>query len=236
MSNHFETATSIPIKELLIEATFAPNRALRKGVYRIDLGELGKEAERLYDKAESGPKIEYCSPALVTADRKLLLHKEGISGTNEQVRIQLQVQIRKNAGLLPKYLRQNRFIGALIHNHPEFELGPSPTDMQSLFLEDTYKEAQTAVFVATPNTKIILFRGDLTPQWTKEFATEKERLWYRLTRERLSQFNSPYTLFVENADLQRRVRNALLRKIASTYDLQVFMCPLRENVAFRASF
>lgn len=65
----FAEMSPIPIKELLIEATFAPNRALRPGVDAIDLGVLGQEAERIYDKSVNGDRNEYVIPAMVTNDK-----------------------------------------------------------------------------------------------------------------------------------------------------------------------
>ncbi|MFA5933140.1 MAG: hypothetical protein WCV81_02625 [Microgenomates group bacterium] len=101
----FNEGAPNPVKELLIEATFASNRALRPAVDLIDLEELGLESERIYDKSVSGEcldRVECLLPASVTADRKLELHGEEIGRLHLKASSMLDIGLDLNFYKLPK--------------------------------------------------------------------------------------------------------------------------------------
>lgn len=99
--------------------------------------------------------------------------------------------------------------------------------------------AETAVFVSSPKSKTLIFRGQLTPQWSEDFARRKVALWRSLLEERGTQVTIDRTRRLplipigeeEAIDLNNRIQLALLKQLARTYDLVVFKCPLRENIA-----
>lgn len=105
----YAEGTLLPLKELLVEATFAPNRALRPGVTQVDLGPLGKKAEELHDKSTASGRIEYACPAFVTSTKKLLLRNEDFIGNTQDVSSTFEVTTRRNAKYLPRQLRQVDF-------------------------------------------------------------------------------------------------------------------------------
>lgn len=227
----------IPIKELLIEATFAPNRALRCGVEAIDLGVLGKEAERIFDKsiAEHNGKKEYLLPVIVTPTKKLFLRKEEISGADMHVSGIFEIKMNINYYDVPKQRRQSYFIAANIHNHP-VPMPPSPRDFMPLFIEDINPGGNTATFISSVLEKIIVFRGEKTPEWTWAFAEQRISAWDAMIRSRVEKFLAPGMPYVQMDDLNRRVQMAWLRDVVAKYDLQAFSCPLRENIARRMIF
>ncbi|MFA5933139.1 MAG: hypothetical protein WCV81_02620 [Microgenomates group bacterium] len=225
----------ISIKELLIKATFAPNRALRPGVEVIDLGILGEEAERLHDLSATGTKIEYMLPAIITSDRKIKLRKEDIHGSGKSVAYLMKIRLERNYTRLPKEKRQEYFLAVGIHNHP-VPTPPSPCDLGGLFLSDENPIASTAVFTSSEAEKIVLFRGENTPGWTRDFIDQKVISWDKMIEERAFASLRPNMLMREQTQTNRRVQMAWLRDVVAKYDLQAFSCPIRENIARRMIF
>jgi len=228
----------IPLKELLIEATFAPNRALRPEVKTIDLGVLGQEAEKLYDRGEQEfEEIEFGQMAIVTSDRRLLLLKEDIVGERRQVHMKLgfKITVLEVSDTFPKRFRQNRFMAVAIHNHP-LEMPPSTFDLNNLFLSDKSPLAHTAVLVASPTKKTLIFRGLDTPQWSEEEIELNRLMWDLDSQTRFEQFYTDNMTVIETTALSSRVQNIVLNHIALEHDLRVFICPLRQNIASLATF
>lgn len=218
----------VPIKEILIEATFAPNRAIRKDVLSIDLGALGIEAERLYNKGKIDGK-EHVNPTLVTSDRRLLLAIKDTDGDSEGGLVTLAI---RRFGPLdwPKDLRQDRFVGVLIHNHTD-RLPTSTTDLRRLFLANSEIFAATATFVANTDTKTVIFRGPKTPEYSDKESKEKVKEWdLAIERIMLARIISGVT-FGSILDLNRIAQLDFIRTFSRSNDLRIFTCPLRENIA-----
>ncbi len=220
-----------PIKELLIEATFAKNRAIRDSVTRIDLGVLGSVAERLSDKGRIDAQ-EWAITALVTQDNKLLLSNQEVMGDSSSVTPELRVRVFMNKRNLPRRFWQDRFIATLIHNHP-VELPPSPKDLGYIFLEDSDPSATTAVFIASPGWKTVIFRGAKTPQLTNLQSAIQQALWIDLTQQALNSVVNRETNSEHFRLLEMEAQRALIMSLSREYDLRVYGCPIRENIAIQ---
>lgn len=218
----------IPLKELLIEATFASNRAIRAGITRIDLGVIGSEAGRLYEKGTVDGN-EHILPSFVTSDRRLLLaNQETIGDFNSAT---TSVAIRRLANFAsPKQQRQDRFVASLIHNHPS-DLPPSTEDLRRIFLSDKETFGATAVLVANSDTKTVVFRGPNTPQYSDKESQDKVVEWDQLI-ERVALNNWDPTMSIEQIkELEKAAQMIFFQQLALIADLRVFNCPLKENIA-----
>lgn len=229
--------TPIPIKELLIEATFAQNRALRPGVKVIDLGILGEEAERIQDRSSQlpvGSRIEFAIPALVSNTKKLLLRREEISGTIGSAEAGIGVNLRPNYENLSKIERQELFIATHIHNLI-YPLPPSPNDFRKFFAEDSHPYSETCVFISNPLEKIVIFRGENTPGWGVDDLLAKVEKWNRNLK--IYRFRAITTSLTASLDEQeRKAQMEFLMDLVKRYDILAFSCPLKENIARRMTF
>lgn len=225
--------TPIPLKELLINATFAPNRALRPGVTRIDLGVIGSEAARLYEKG-TVDRNEHTLPSFVTSDKRLLLaNQETIGDFNSAT---TTVAIRRIANFTgPKQQRQDRFIASLIHNHPS-DLPPSTEDLRRIFLSDEETFGATAVFVANSDTKTVVFRGPNTPQYSDKESQDKVIEWDKLI-EKVALNNWDPSMSLEQIKvLEKAAQMIFFQQLAIVADLRIFNSPVTENIASLQSF
>ncbi len=162
-----EVRPSVTFKDALLQTTFAPGRALKNGVEEIELGIFGDEARNLMQTTSEDPqKREFGKTIFVTNDGRVLLQNKAIVGDEEGVTHTVKIEHIKNP-YLPRYLRQEKFIGALLHSHPVDSL-PSVPDLSSVLLGDDELAASTAVFVVTPVKQIVVFRGESTPHWTSD--------------------------------------------------------------------
>jgi hypothetical protein len=221
-------STPIPLKELLIEATFAPNRAIKPGVTRIDLGVIGDEARRLYENGIVDGN-EHTLPSFVTSDRRLLLANQEIVGDSNSAIT--KVAIRRLANFTgPKQQRQDRFVASLIHNHPS-DLPPSTEDLRRIFLSDHETFGATAVFVANSDTKTVIFRGPNTPQYSDQESQDKVVGWDKLIESVALKNWDPVMSIEEIEALDKAAQTIFLQQLALIADLRIFNCPLEENVA-----
>lgn len=209
------------LRDILISTTFAPNRAINNGLKGISLGELGIEADLLLNKTAHDPlKREHAKLILSTVDRKLLIQECIVVGNSHQLEYSFSSSLLgmsnlNHPELLPKQLRQKKFIAAVLHTHSDVDISASPRDLQELFFSDSEPIAETAVFIATVRQKILIFRGAKTPQWDKKKAQDMIGEWqYQLYHRKLNAKRSDYGVSLEVA--------AFIREIASAYDLRFF--------------
>lgn len=225
MSEH----APIPLKELLIEATFAPNRAVRAGVTRIDLGIIGSEAGRLYEKGIVDGN-EHILPSFVTSEGRLLLANQETVGDFDSVTASIAIRRRAASFAGPKQQRQDRFVAALIHNHPS-HLPASTEDIRRIFLSDEETFGATAVFVANSDTKTVIFRGPNTPQYSDKESQDKVDEWDKLIEQVALKNWDPSMGMEEIKAIEKAAQTIFLQQLALIADLRIFNCPLRENIA-----
>lgn len=162
-----EMRPSISFKDALRQATFAPGRVLKGDVKEIELGIFGNEARSLSEETAKDPaRREFGKIVYVTADGRVLLQNKPTAGDEESITHSLKIA-HKGSSLLPRHLRQDRFIGTLLHSHPVDSM-PSIPDLSLILLGDDELEAETAVFVTTPKRNMVVFRGDNTRHLSTE--------------------------------------------------------------------
>lgn len=217
------------LRDLVIGVTLDdPNRALRAGVTSIDLGVLGNRVNEIFIKTLLERK-DFEAPVLVTSDRRLLLSENRSVDPNSPP----DLDIKSSDPELPKTERQSKFLVANIHVHSR-NIPAELADIVPLLASDRESHyAVTAVIVGTPNYKFVIFRGETTPQLNSQEYSDKLKLWYEVVQERIKRYTSPEMTEREIREISDKAHVALLRDIAKTYDLQVFGCPRRENVATR---
>lgn len=230
---------SITLRDALVNATFANNRAMHPDVKSLQLGTLGREADELMELTLQHPqKVEYGKLIYATPQHTLLVPTVPVEGTFRQgngtggeVAFKMSISTFPNRRTWAKEQRQDRFVVTAMHTHSDLDFPPSPQDMLNLFLADDNIKAQTAVFVITKSqktdgsltsNKYILFRGEHTPQWTDAQANEKVQQWLKMLTERVRAHLSPYMSREEQSAINARAQGALMRHLVRAYDLRLF--------------
>jgi len=230
------------LRDLLIETTLSPDMAIRDGVKRIDLGNLGAEAETIRANTLADPeKKERGRIVYVTYDRRLFVQTKDLVGKRidtgddgtivEGIFPDLEILTHKNFYAVQRQYRQNRFLATVIHCHKDIEIPASPQDMRYLLLNQFELSACPLVFVVTVQRKMLIFRGRGTPQFPQDIADKKVEGWYREMIERQKRFIKPEMSESEQIGICARANHALIRQLAMKYDFRLYSCAVSENIA-----
>lgn len=219
------------LKEVLMQSTFAPGRAIPDSLRAIELGIFADEGRELIRQTLDDPqRREFGKLVTVKSDtRKMRIYKTEV-GTEGHV--EHEQQIAYHPDLDPTLPRHQRIIEMWVtgmHSHP-VDVSPSSGDLTSIFLGDFDPRAETAVFVVTPSRFILVFRGNNAPHLTFEEATTKRDMWEKSMQERMKQFTNPSMPPAEQVVLNERERTQLLRQISTKYDLKIFSGDLNGGI------
>lgn len=223
----------IEFKRAVAQATFASNRALSSNIDGIELGVFGQLSQELIDGTlRDAQRRENFYTVLVTPDQRVLVNREAQQGDTLVSRARINFKVADIHLFGDKRLRQNQFIGAGLHSHP-YDLPPSPADLLGFMYSDLELDATTAVFVVTPERRIVMFRGERSPQLTTEEAARKVGLWNNNLQERIDTFGRDSMPEPERLDLNKKAQDAQINQIARTYDLSIFRGTLSKSILRR---
>jgi len=227
-------------KDLLVNATFDPNRAIDERTTSVNLGSLEETRNELLRDSKGDPqRQEHGKVCYVLPDGKVIIETKTHVGEHLAVVTPIDVRLTPDQSptaiilgehnqFIPKRERGQRFVGAVIHTHPA-DILPSPEDLAPLLLADAVPMAYTSVFVITPDRTIIVFRGKSTPQLTPEEVESKKGLWSRQVTERMEHVITPAMNVAEGFDAAVRMNRAMTRQILAKYDLRTFSCSNKES-------
>lgn len=209
-------------KEVLLQSAFSKGRAISNHISEIDLGIFYQEGRALVMQTEKDEKHrEFGKIVYVTKDRRILIKDQPTTGNANDVYHRFKAVVTINNPNLPWYLRQDRMCGTILHSHPS-DLPPSSEDLFNLLIGDFDYTAEAAVFVSSGKRNFIIFRGNDTPQFTREQASGKISLWENAIQERVMNFINRNTPLHEQMEINNKARTALLRQIQQKYDLKIF--------------
>lgn len=224
------------LSEVLIAATFAPNRNIDESIKKIDLGSLVYEAQLLRDKTANDPKHRESSKLiLITNDIK-------ISGRQNEVVIEREPRlgdllrapwslnilavedVQQRNGLLKKQ-RQDKFIATSLHAH-DSESPPSPTDLINILKDDIEDpSANTCCFVAGPDLNHVVFRSLQTPQFSKNECTklrEALKISWRGKTQELKKLSGLFRSEEKLLELEVALRQEFFNSIINHFGFIVF--------------
>lgn len=150
--------------EVLVTATFAPNRAINSAIRRISFGPLNDEADALLGQTESDPlHREVAKPIMVTSVGRLIVPRRVFVGEWGRVIVGIPLfNVKDVPAGTPKIDRQNAFVATTMHSHSA-DVGPSGTDIIPVLYGEDDAWAHTAAITISDSTKDIIFRGKNTP-------------------------------------------------------------------------
>lgn len=137
-------------KDYLLEVVKTERFALENLPSSVDLGEFGREAERLINFSLQDPKHpEYASMACVDRVGRILLLREAVRGDESGV-------------TFPTTENKRHILN--IHSHGGIDTPFSPGDLEPLFIDPCLEKAAVAAeMLVTPSTKMLLLRTKKTP-------------------------------------------------------------------------
>lgn len=141
-----------PLKQYLLEAAKNSNLAVENLPRSIDLGEFGRESERLIRLSLSDPTHpEFASVGFVDNKGRVLLLREPIRGDESSVEP-------------PEYEEKRRVF--LMHSHSDIDTPFSGQDLEFLLVSPEHPRAVVGELLVTPSTKLLLFRTQQTKTFT----------------------------------------------------------------------
>lgn len=232
----------VPLKILLLEAARKPNLVVGKFPKTgIDLGEFGRESERLIKLSLLDPDhFEYYNATCIDGDGRLLMLCEPIRG-RQPGEVNIPLSFFNGKRLL---LHE--------HSHGDIDNPLSMGDLETLFVNPELPKATSGILLATLTTKMLAFRTEQTPvfantdylvmDFQKHPALEEEdemqmRVYDKsVAMERAGPYKYvPMTPEVKQglAQLSHK-RMFALSRVAQEFYLDIFACPLDKNIAYTA--
>lgn len=214
------------MRNILVDSTFKPGRAIAPEIDGIDLGVFWEEARVLANECfmdlenNNVGKLVY-----VTGAKKVLVPNSFFKGVGRG-----PLGIFASVSAIPKHEAErqqinSRYIGMVFHTQSNSDLPFTPTGLYLLTNNDSVDFASTAVFVVGKTQNMLLFRGSDAPQWTEEEANQKRKLWEFQLGERVKQFIKPEMSHDEVFDMVIKAQWALMKQICAKYDLSFFAGP-----------
>lgn len=193
------------LREYLLGAATS-NRLAADSPQRIDLGEFGREADRLLQRSLTEPgRPEYGSVACVDDSGRLLLLRQPVRGEATSVN-------------LPSFRDKRQVLD--IHTHP-IDVPFSTQDLIELFYAPRGGRGTAAELVVTPALKLLLLRTARTPfyPFPKEMIDDMEER-HPLLRNIASGTHLPTS----------QQHMFTLTRIAHENQLKLYACPTAANV------
>ncbi len=245
-----EWREEMPLREALCYAVFSPKLAIDRKVQRLRLNQLGYESQRLMratfanrDEEESGRIAYVTARGEVIIDSRLTVgQKFPDLGNSRMTEFSIEIKVLPQADKLPRHLRQDKYIAAILHTHVPHELPPSPPDLLLLFLDSSVPLAGPLQYVSTPRAQWLFFRGENTPQWDVVKANHKANVWLNAIDQRTQRLKDQAVLYKSWRHYLAHVQGAFLSQLAAENDLQIFFAPSggemaeRKNSAFIRDF
>jgi len=232
------------LRDLIKEAIFSPTLSISFEPRSIDLGPFGEEAEGIMGRTLSDPQgLERARIVYVTRGGKVLIQQKDIVGqvTEEGQYCNLgpllfrTINVSPNFSHLPRNLRQDKYVGLIIHSHGFYELPFSPQDLAVLFSSEMNILASPALFVVTPERKHLLLRTAKTPQWDILVLDKKIKSWASMVGERIMAHVDSSMPFSQQVGINAQVQHSFIRQVSEKYHLLRYSCRFADNIALRES-
>lgn len=184
------------LSEVLLKATFAPNRNIDPSIRKIDLGSLAYEAQILRDITAKDPRRrEVGKFILIKNDNfplmykpKVIIEHEARFGKDGSISSKFEYRTINDIWIRSKLIKQQRqdlFIAATLHTHPR-GMPPSSEDIGRILLNDIENaHAYTCVFVATPELNYLVFRSSRAYSLSLSDVSVLEAQWDGILDETL---------------------------------------------------
>lgn len=212
-----EKPTPVSLKNFLTRITQGEKFAPEEFPSAFDLGEFGKEADKLNRAAQADPEYrEYISKA-VTSPRGNIFFISTNRG--EATEVSAPTPVPGENDLL------------IIHTHP-LDTPFSPQDLDSLFTRPNWKGwTMPAQMVVTQTLKVLIFRTGQPPELPRG-----ER--WRPKMDMIEEPTMAEEVFSSKSDIEvpnnlgsiSHKRMYALTRIAQKYHLKIYSCPINKNV------
>lgn len=211
-----ESVPPVPLKDFLLQVTKGEQFRPEEFPARFDLGEFGKEAEKLMKATIRDPKHrEYLSKSVIDRFGKIFFIS---ANEGDEYGVQSPRRVPYEEDLL------------IIHSHPH-DTPFSPPDLDHLFDKPNRKGWTMPVdIVATPTQKVLLFRTSRTPE-TEGSQPKMDMMQEPAMGEEV--FDMPH----DDLEALNRLapisnkRMYALTRVAQKYQLKIYSCPINKNVA-----
>lgn len=217
-----EYVKSASLKDYLLRITRGAKIPPEDFPSSFDLGEFGKEADKLAKAAQSDPQhMEHISKAVTTSRGDIFFIS---SNRGEATQVSVPTPVPMENDLL------------LIHTHPS-DTPFSPPDLDSLFTRPNWQGwTMPAEMVVTPTLKVLIFRTSKTPEllgdesWNPKMDMTLEPA---MEEEVFSPREGPDVLNSLGSISNKRMY--ALTRIAQKYHLKLYSCPVGKNIAYQAN-
>lgn len=253
-----EIALRVPlVSEVILNATIAPNRNIDNSIKKIDIGDLVYEAQLLKDFGTSGfNPMEIDKPILIKnsifeKNEKAVIKckpRLDVSGGSLEIEMHIVADAEQRR-TLPREQRQDGFVAAILHARP-VEIPPLPTDITHILLDDIEcVYAGTSVIVSGPQFNHVIFRGPDTPSLNQNEASDFEKKWDGIIKERfISKFGddiakekparssgNKYKSDQEWVILEAIIQKEILNEIIKEYGLIAFTGRADDRIVSRVT-
>jgi hypothetical protein len=214
--------TPVLLRDLLLDAYKSSKLAPQAVPFSIDLGLIGKEAEKLMDLTSQDPEQREHTQGIFLDTRGQMFTDSPMRGEKDRVQIR-------------KYNGKKRIAG--IHSHGDEDTPYSPTDVRHLVTnpQDIDDLTIPVSIVVTPTQKLLLMRTEASPLLPNvEAITETE------FSQLLSDLKEGGIHLPGNTILQRSLsatshhRMNVMLEIFRNLHLQLYSCSLDKNIAVKA--
>lgn len=224
------------LRDILLETTFKPGRAISAGVDRIDLGVFSEEARALANECFLEPdNSNFGKLIYVTGSKKVLVPKVTFGAVNRRPLGMMGTVSAVPKELAEKEALDERYLAMVIHTSSNHDTTFSATGVALLIEPDSLAFGTSCLFIAGKTQNMLIFRGQNTPQLFKEDIEKKAKLWMWSLSERVGQFVKPGMSEEEAYAVLYAAQNALLKQVCQKYDLPFFVGPSDSNEVVKQS-
>lgn len=211
------------LRDLLVETTFKPGRAISPEIDELDIGVFSEEARQLANECFLNPdSSNYGKIVYVTGSKKVRVPRTASGEISDGVLPLLGKASKIPREIAKRDLLNEPYIAMLIHTNNNIDFAFSATGLAALLGEDSLPFSTSALFVAGQTQNMLVFRGESAPQLSLEDIEKKTRLWLWQLRERVHRFAKPGMDREEVNGIAGTAGKTLLRQICQKYDLSFF--------------
>lgn len=237
-----EKTKEVPLKDVLIAASFSPNRSIDLSIQSLDLGIFGEEANKVLQLSFDDPNhFEWFTRVYVsTHERKVLLDKKPFRAlTHKPQSVSPSITFKTPFGALGSRspINQDKYFATIIHSYPE-ATPTSSFDLGGILINSNYPEALTCAFSSSSVEKMLIFRGKNSPNFSRDQVDSLVQGWETEFQIQFVEKNSAEMSPLDKWLLERKLQWDLLIRLAQKYDLIIFRCANRDfkvNTAARIS-
>jgi hypothetical protein len=237
------------LEQILLDVTFAPNRAIDPSTQDIPLDtlqarfdDLRKKSDLYTHPAQPGQYAEYGILITIpdTLRTSLNFEQEGITGLGSTYRPHVPRTFNHNLDARGySVVTPTQYIATAPHSHWDGSI-LSPTDLVTILTDDLFT-SETAASSFTDDELTFAFRGPQTPALTPQSAeAQMQQVDDAITQETFTrivaqeqQDRKPMSPADQHALGRAIAREYLINTVAPAYNLQLFSCKVGSTMLTR---